>query len=95
METGSCTDRVKNTEVLQRVKEERNIVHAVERKKATWIGNILRRNCHLKLVIEGKIEGRTAAAERRGAGCKQLLRNLQETKWNEKALDRIPWRTRF
>jgi coproporphyrinogen III oxidase len=50
----SWTDRVRNEEVLQRVKEERNIVHTVKRRKANWIGHILRRNCLLKHVIEGK-----------------------------------------
>jgi len=28
------------------------------REKADWIGHVLRRNCLLKHVIEGKIEGR-------------------------------------
>jgi hypothetical protein len=44
--------------MLQRVKEERNIVHTVNRREANWIGHILRRNCLLKHVIEGKIEER-------------------------------------
>jgi len=33
--------------------------------KANWIGHILRRNCFLKRVIEGKIEGRIAVMGRR------------------------------
>jgi ribosomal 50S subunit-associated protein YjgA (DUF615 family) len=49
---------VRNEEVLHRVKEERNIVHKVKRRKANWIGHILRRNCLLKHVIEGELEGR-------------------------------------
>ena len=49
---------VRNEEVLQRVKEERNILHTIQRWKANWIGHILRRNCLLKHVIDGKIEGR-------------------------------------
>jgi hypothetical protein len=44
--------------ILVGVKEERNIVHTVKRRKANWIGHILRRNCLLKHVIEGKLEGR-------------------------------------
>jgi hypothetical protein len=56
MEKLSWTDRVRNEEVLQRVKEERNIVHTIKRRKANWIGHILRRNCLLKHVIEGKLE---------------------------------------
>jgi hypothetical protein len=30
----SWTDRVKNEEVLHRVKEERNVIHTVKRRKA-------------------------------------------------------------
>jgi hypothetical protein len=44
METISWTDRVRNEEVLHTVKEERNVLHTVTRRKANWIGHILRRN---------------------------------------------------
>jgi hypothetical protein len=47
---------VRNEEVLHRVKEERNIVHAIKRRKANWIGHILHRNFLLKHVTEGKLE---------------------------------------
>ena len=33
----SWTDRVRNEEMLHGVKEERNIVHRVKRRKANWI----------------------------------------------------------
>jgi len=52
----SCTDRVNNEEVLYRVEEERNTIHTLEIRKANCIGHILRANCFLKHVIEGKIE---------------------------------------
>jgi hypothetical protein len=57
MEKISWTYRVRNEEVLHRVKEERNIIRTVKGKKVDWIGHILRRNCLLKYVIEGKIGG--------------------------------------
>ena len=44
-------------EVLLRVKEQRNILHEIRKRKANWIGHILRRNCLLQEVIEGKIKG--------------------------------------
>jgi hypothetical protein len=44
MEKISWTDRVRNEEVLHRVKEERNIVHTIKIRNANWIGHILRRN---------------------------------------------------
>ena len=56
-ETISWTDRVRNEEVLLRVKEQRNILHEISKRKANWIGQILRRNCLLQRVIEGKIKG--------------------------------------
>jgi hypothetical protein len=49
------TNHVRNEELLHRVKEERNILHIIKRKKVNWIGHILRRNCLLKHVIEGKL----------------------------------------
>ena len=57
MEKISWTDRVENEEILQRVEKERNILHIIERRKANWIGHILRKNCLLKRVIEENIEG--------------------------------------
>jgi hypothetical protein len=41
--------------VLQRVKEERNIQSTVQRRKAKWTGQMLRRCCLLKHVIDVKI----------------------------------------
>jgi hypothetical protein len=43
---------------LQGTKEERKILYTKNVKKGKWIGHIFRRNCDLKYVIEGKIEGR-------------------------------------
>jgi hypothetical protein len=57
MEKISWTNRVRNEEVFHRVKEERHILHTIKRRKANWIGHILRTNCLLKRVIEEKIEG--------------------------------------
>jgi hypothetical protein len=56
MEKISWTDRVRNEEVLHRVKEERNILRTIKIRKANWIGHISRRNCLLKHVIEKKLE---------------------------------------
>jgi hypothetical protein len=99
MEKISWTDRVRNEEVLHRVKEERNILHTLKRRKANCIGHILRRNCLPNHIIEEKIEGRINVTVRRGRRCKELLDDLKETrgywKLKEEALDRTRWRTRF
>jgi hypothetical protein len=85
--------------VLHRVKEKRNIVHTTKRRKAKWIGHILRRNLFLNHVIQGKLERRIEMTGRRGRWRKQLLDDLKEKrsycKLKEEALDRILWRTRF
>jgi hypothetical protein len=65
-------------EVLLRLKEERNILHKIKRRKANWIGHILSRTCLLKHVIEGKLEGKTKITGRRGRRRKQLLDDLKE-----------------
>ena len=55
MEKISWTDRVRNEEELQTVKE-RNILHIIKRRNVHWIGHILLWNCLLKHNIEGKIQ---------------------------------------
>jgi hypothetical protein len=57
MEKISWTDHVRNEEVILGVKEQRNILHEIRKRKANWIGHGLRRNCLLRRVIEGKIKG--------------------------------------
>jgi hypothetical protein len=40
----SWTEHVRNEEVLLRVNEKRIILHEIRKRKANWIGYILRRN---------------------------------------------------
>jgi hypothetical protein len=70
---------VRNAEVLHRVKEERNILQTIKRRKANWIVHNLCRNCLLKHVTEGKTEGRIQVTGRRGRRRNQLPNNLNET----------------
>jgi hypothetical protein len=57
MEKISWTDHVKNEEELLRVREHRNILHEIRKRKTNWIGHILLKNCLLQQVTEEKIEG--------------------------------------
>jgi hypothetical protein len=99
MEKISWTDHVRNEEVLLRVREQRNILHEVRKRKANWIGHILRRNCLLQRVIEGKIEGGKEVTEKQGRRRRKLLNDLKErrgySQLNEEALDPTIWRARF
>jgi hypothetical protein len=71
------TDHVNNEKVLCRVKEQRNILHEIGKRKANWIGHILRRNCLLQQVIEGKIKGGIEVKGRRGRRHRKLLDELR------------------
>ena len=82
-----------------RVNELRNILREIRKRKANWIGHILRRNCLLKQVIEGKIKGQMGVTRRRGRRRKKLLDDLKDRRGyshlKEDALDRTMWRNRF
>ena len=99
MEKISWTDHVRNEEVLLRVYEQRNILHEIRKRKANLIGHVLRRNCLLQQVIEGKIKGQIEATRRRGRRRKKLLDDLKDRRGyyqlKEEALDRTMWRNRF
>jgi hypothetical protein len=82
-----------------RVKEQRNILHEINKRKAIWLGHILCRNCLVQRVIEGKIEGGIGVTGRRGRRRRRLLDDLNERRGyshlKEEALDRTMWRARF
>jgi len=105
MEKISWTDHVRNEEVLLRVKEQRNTLHEITKRKANWIGHILRRNCLLQQVIEREIKEGIEVTRKRGRRRRKLLDDLKETRGfshlKEKALDRTmcslwkrPWTCR-
>jgi hypothetical protein len=88
MEKVSWTDHVR----VLRVKEQRSILHEICKRKANWIGHILRRNCLLQQVIEGKIKGEIEVTGKRGRRRRKLLDDLKERRGysdlKEEALDR-------
>ena len=66
MEKIIWTDNVRNEDVLLRVKEQRNILHEISKRKAKWISHILRRNCLVQSITEGKIQGGIEVTGRQG-----------------------------
>ena len=74
-------------------------LHEIRKRKANWIGHILRRNCLLKQVIEGKIKGQTEVTRRRARRRKKLLDDLKDRRGyrqlKEEAVDRTVWRNCF
>jgi hypothetical protein len=70
---------VRNEEVRQRVKEERNNLQMIKRRKTNWIGHVVHRNCLLNHVTEGGTKRmRMDMTGRLGKRCKQLLDDLKE-----------------
>jgi hypothetical protein len=92
MEKSSCTEHVRNKEVLLRVKEQRNILYEISKRKAKSIGHILCRNCLLQQVIEGKVKVVIEMTGRQGRRRRKLLDEPKERRGylhlREEALDR-------
>ena len=90
---------MRNEEVLLKVKDKRNILQQISKRKANWIRHILRRNCLLQRVIEGKIKGGIEVTGRRGRRRRKLMDDLTERReychLKKEALDRTVWRARF
>ena len=88
-----------NEEVLLRVNEQGNILPEISKRKANKIGHILRRNCLLQRVIEGKIRGGIEVTGRRERKRRKLLDGLKDRRGyshlKEEALDHTTWRNRF
>ena len=99
MEKIGWTDHARNEDVLLRVNKQRNILHEIRKRNSNWIGHILRRNCLLKQVIEGKIKGEMEVTRRRGRRHKKLQDDLKDRRGyshlKEEAIDRTIWRNRF
>jgi len=68
---------VSNKQVLRRVQEDKNIPQTIKSMKANRIGNILRRNCLIKHIIEGKREGKVKVTRRLRRRRKELLDDLK------------------
>ena len=95
MEKISWTDHVRNEEGLLRVKEQRNILHEIRKRKANWIGHILRRNCLLQRVTEGKIQGGIEVTGRQGRRRRKLKERRRYSRLEEDAVDHTMWRAGF
>jgi hypothetical protein len=99
MEKISWTDHVRNEDVLLRVKEQRNILHEIRKRKTNWFGHILRGNCLVQRVTEGKIQGGIDVTGRQGRRRRKLSDDLKEKRGyshlKEEALDLTMWRVVF
>jgi hypothetical protein len=99
MENISWTDHVRNEVVLLRVKEQKNILSEIRKRKAKWIGHILGRIYFLQRVIERKIQGGIEVTGRQRRRRRKLLDDLKERRGysylKKEVLDHTMWRAHF
>lgn len=73
MEGVSWDEKVRNEEVLKRIGEDRQILNKIKSRKMNWLGHVMRRECLLRTVVEGMVEGRRGRGRRRY----QLIDNIK------------------
>lgn len=57
--------RIRHYEVLRRIGQERSIMKMIKKRKTSWKGYVLRMNCLLQRIMEGKVEGKGGRERRR------------------------------
>ena len=79
MEKIKWSEKVTNEQVLDHIGEKRTLINNILRRKANWIGHILRRNCLLHYAIEGQM------MEVKGVGRRitHLLDDLRKRRYRE------------
>jgi hypothetical protein len=66
---------LKNEEVIGKINRKKNTLHTVNRRKETWFGHFLRRNCLVKDLIEGYREWKRGRDRRRKPLWDELKKN--------------------
>ena len=77
-----------NEQVLDRIGEKRTLLSNILRRKANWIGQILRRNCFLHDVIEGQMTEKIGVERRITQLFNDLRDNRRYSELKKKAEDR-------
>ena len=74
MEKISWTAKVSNSEVVNRVDENRCFISTINQRKRTWLGHVLRHDVLLRDVLEGRMTGKRTRGRKR----LQLMSNICE-----------------
>ena len=91
MEGITWSDKKTNEQVLLEVEEERNLLKNVVKRKKNWIGHIVRGEGLLKLVIEGRMEGKRGRGRPR-LGMISELKKGSYVNMKRRAENREVWR---
>jgi hypothetical protein len=92
MEKISYTEHMSNVRVLERVNEERNLIKTIVKRRKNWIGHVLRGDNLLKLVIEGRMEGKRGRGRKRKGMLDDLLDKGSYADLKRRALCKETWR---
>ena len=88
-------EHITNEDVLEIVQENRSILKVIQKRKANWIGHILRGEEMLRKIIEGKIEGKRGRGRKRIQMLNDLKKRGNYVELKNRAQDRIKWRTSY
>ena len=94
MEKISWREHVRNEEVLRRVGEERSLRNTIWKRKARWIGHVMRqKEGMLRTVIEGRAEGKRSRGRLRMSMLDDIKQGRDYHVIKNEAFDRKRWRT--
>ena len=92
MEKISYTEHKTNEEVLARVEERRLILETILNRKKKWIGHVLRHDNLMKLVIEGRMEGKRGRGRKRFGMLDDIKNGEEYVVMKRRAENREKWR---
>ena len=87
-------EKVTNEQVLDRIGEKKTFLNNILRRKANWIGHILRRNC-LQDAIKGPMTELKGVGKRKTQLLDDLINRRIYWELKEEAEDRKRWKRQF
>lgn len=72
----SWVQRITNDEVLQRMQKQKEILNTIKERKMQYLGHVMRGGRYeiLRLIIEGKVQGKRSVGRRQNSWLKDLRR---------------------
>ena len=77
---------------MQRVQEERGLIKSILARKKNWIGHAVRHDSMMKLMIEGRMEGKRGRGRMRMGMIDVLLEDGTYVQMKRRAEDRDKWK---